>query len=930
MAGFDPTKYGAKLKTVSPVYPDISDSGLEGGVPLKPNLYGANFRYTGNETPLQAGLKAAGNLPSSALNLGKGVVGAVAHPVQTGKGLFNVAVGGVQKLLPGQGDKEEYADAIIQFFKERYGSLEAASQTAVEDPVGLATDVLSVFGGGAALAGKTAQAGKLGSLIASPITKPAGMVGKGLRTTARELSTGAAGITTGVGKEAFKEALSQTPFKAQKGSMLEVVNEARSGFQKVKIQRGAAYKDQLENIKTKYPQSLSIEPVIEKARELIAPDAFNIKRLPDGTFDLSRSPLVGNEKKVEALFGVIDEWGLTSGDRTVIGIDKLKQQLREFREPTNPRLNFFIDQLANAAKDSIKKSSNKALVDDYVKLTSEYEKSSDFIDELQRTLSLGENSTPDTAITKLNSLMTDNKEYRRFLAEELERATGKDILGEVSKQQLKSFVPKGLAKYVTGAVGLGGAFSGGIPLLPLLAVSSPRIMGEFFRAIGATDRFVSGVLSDINNLRVAKGLKKIGLMDEEGQLKAGLSIEDVSKKGSGAAGTPETVSKIPKELQSLAEEAKKYKSAEEFVKGKKVDVVLDNNKIIDMSKTESQLPKVPEGFERFYRAESPTIKHGDAWGEKGGMLPSGFKEGDSFHLTPDIKYANYYKDTYGKDAKISYFDLPKGLAKASDKFEGEFTVTKSQLTDLWNKAAKEARSGLREGQPPIGSDWNEATKSRIDLNETVARERFDIPNLKKVSFGGSDRDVYELPNDRVLKVAKSSRGLTQNSFSSDYYAENAELIPQTIERGKNYIVKEKVSLPDMNTKKMVSEIKEIGSFYPSPFSHRDAMPNRQKAYEIMNKYGYSGDDLANYDVLWGDIQAIRNWGTKNGKPILLDEGTLFGDLNKSSEKIGGKNLTDPEFRDSYYQSRAAKKRFGDIDKKTMYGVGGFLLQEEDD
>jgi hypothetical protein len=128
------------------------------------------------------------------------------------------------------------------------------------------------------------------------------------------------------------------------------------------------------------------------------------------------------------------------------------------------------------------------------------------------------------------------------------------------------------------------------------------------------------------------------------------------------------------------------KGKDEFVSGKPIDIVLDNNKTIDVAKTESQLPPVQDGFERFYRAESPTIKHSDAWGEQGGMLPTGFNKGDSFHLTPDIKYADYYKSTYGKDAKISYFDLPKGLAKPSDKFEGEFTVNKTQLSDIWDKS----------------------------------------------------------------------------------------------------------------------------------------------------------------------------------------------------------------------------------------------------
>ncbi|MDZ4205904.1 MAG: hypothetical protein U1C12_01695, partial [Patescibacteria group bacterium] len=84
--------------------------------------------------------------------------------------------------------------------------------------------------------------------------------------------------------------------------------------------------------------------------------------------------------------------------------------------------------------------------------------------------------------------------------------------------QLQTLTPKGLAKYVTGAIGVGGAISGGISLLPLLAVSSPKIIGELFRTIGATSRTVKPILSNINAIRKAQALKNIGVVNEAGNL----------------------------------------------------------------------------------------------------------------------------------------------------------------------------------------------------------------------------------------------------------------------------------------------------------------------------------------------------------------------------------------------------------------------------
>lgn len=222
---------------------------------------------------------------------------------------------------------------------------------------------------------------------------------------------------------------------------------------------------------------------------------------------------------------------------------------------------------------------------------------------------------------------------------------------------------------------------------------------------------------------------------------------------------------------------------------------------------------------------------------------------------------------------------------------------------------------LREGQEPIG---------KANTDDLVARERFDIPNLKKVSFGGSDRDVYDLGDNMVLKVIKSARGIEQNRYSSDYYAEGEGLIPKTIETGKNYIVKEKVNPPDAATKAMIKDLQEL------PYSQRD-----NDYYEVIakldEKYGNEGNgmypfnELLNYgDILVGDLKAARNWGTTiEGKPVLLDEGTLNGSLI-TNHKTGGRNLDDPEFRDIYNQSRAAKKKFGDSDSKTMYGGLPFL------
>ena len=53
--------------------------------------------------------------------------------------------------------------------------------------------------------------------------------------------------------------------------------------------------------------------------------------------------------------------------------------------------------------------------------------------------------------------------------------------------------------------------------------------------------------------------------------------------------------------------------------------------------------------------------------------------------------------------------------------------------------------------------------------DVVARQRFDIPSLKKI-WEWSDRVVFDLGDDKVLKVSKTTRWLYQNAWADAYLA----------------------------------------------------------------------------------------------------------------------------------------------------------------
>ena len=211
--------------------------------------------------------------------------------------------------------------------------------------------------------------------------------------------------------------------------------------------------------------------------------------------------------------------------------------------------------------------------------------------------------------------------------------------------------------------------------------------------------------------------------------------------------------------------------------------------------------------------------------------------------------------------------------------------------------------------------------------EQVARERFDLPKLKRIS-SGSDRIIYELDDNRVLKIAKTARGLYQNMYEGSGDLVNKDLLPEVYEQGLNYVVVERVVpikardiVPTYNVEgdqigteradKMLAEL--------SKFSQRDYDTANQDLIDTLYKYRFYS--IRDHEVLMGDFAKKTNWGMKNGKPIHLDGGT-FGGMRMLNDYKGKTNLEDEDFKEVYDRSRAAKKAYGDRDPNTMFQIAG--------
>ncbi|MBR1032114.1 hypothetical protein [Bradyrhizobium liaoningense] len=123
------------------------------------------------------------NAPSSIGNFVSDIVQPILHPIDTATAIKNVGQGYLEKGGLISGDQHtQYADAVNQYFANRYGSTEGFKRALAEDPVGVFGDIPTVLTGGEAvlgrlpgLAGKAAKAAGTAGRFVDPlnvVTKP--------------------------------------------------------------------------------------------------------------------------------------------------------------------------------------------------------------------------------------------------------------------------------------------------------------------------------------------------------------------------------------------------------------------------------------------------------------------------------------------------------------------------------------------------------------------------------------------------------------------------------------------------------------------------------------------------------------------------------------------------------------------------------------
>jgi len=195
---------------------------------------------------------------------------------------------------------------------------------------------------------------------------------------------------------------------------------------------------------------------------------------------------------VDELKDIVGQWKSLDPTEyhTPEGMDALKQAIGDVRDSTQfgTPARRAADQLYNSVKSEIVKQAPG-----YSKVMKDYSEASATLKEVEKTLSLGERASKDTAIRKLQSLLRNNAQTsygnRLNLASTLETKGGVELIPSIAGQAMNSWTPRGMvgAMEKAGAAGIAGASLGGYLSPMLLAaapLTSPRLVGETAYALG--------------------------------------------------------------------------------------------------------------------------------------------------------------------------------------------------------------------------------------------------------------------------------------------------------------------------------------------------------------------------------------------------------------------------------------------------------------
>ena len=195
-----------------------------------------------------------------------------------------------------------------------------------------------------------------------------------------------------------------------------------------------------------------------------------------------------------------------------------------------------------------------------------------------------------------------------------------------------------------------------------------------------------------------------------------------------------------------------------------------------------------------------------------------------------------------------------------------------------------------EALPANSKDLSTILKNIEDLETFSDQKEYAEKNLKHLS-SGSSRIVYLTSKKTIIKLAKNEKGIQQNKTEANPEMKS-KYLNEILDHASNYIWIETYYLDKITTKdfeKMTNlnfndfgEAIRYGLKNVSENSDLEKPENFDKVekseiYKEMKRIG------SEFKLMPGDIARISSWGTKDGRPILIDAGLTSAIFSKFYE-----------------------------------------------
>lgn len=134
-----------------------------------------------------------------------------------------------------------------------------------------------------------------------------------------------------------------------------------------------------------------------------------------------------------------------------------------------------------------------------------------------------------------------------------------------------------------------------------------------------------------------------------------------------------------------------------------------------------------------------------------------------------------------------------------------------------------------------------------------------ISNIRMGNYryigSGSARNVFDLENGYVVKIAKNQAGIAQNrtEYQISFY-DNSDLFARVIQVSDDFI------FLIMEKAKKINNFSYICRYFN--IRNNRELANLSKLQNIQKKY----------NLLWSDLFRSSSWGMLDGKPVIIDYG----------------------------------------------------------